>query len=390
MRTRVVWSPALLGYDFGSRHPMTPVRLDLTMRLARSLGVLDLPCVDVVAAEPAPDDVITTVHDAAYVAAVRKASDDGVADAAHGLGTPDVPVFPGMHEASARVVAGSVEAAAALWVGEVDHAVNVTGGLHHAMRDHASGFCVYNDAAAAIHRLLADGARRVAYVDLDAHHGDGVEAAFWDDPRVLTVSVHETGLALFPGTGHAADVGGPHARGSASNVALPPGTTDGPWLRAVHSVAVPLVRAFAPDVLVTQHGSDAHGADPLTHLDVSVDAQRAAAATMHELAHEVCDGRWLALGGGGYSLTVVPRAWTHLVAIAAHAPVDPATPVPADWAEHAAGLGLKVPATMGDGRDVGEPRPWSAGYDPADDVDRAVLASRRAVFDWHGLDPLYD
>lgn len=392
VRTRVVWSPALLGYDFGVRHPMTPVRLDLTFRLAEQLGVLDLPGVAVVGAEPADDALLATAHTPAYVAAVRRASDLGTVDVERGLGTEDDPVFPGMHEAAARLVQGSVDSALAVWTGQADHAVNVAGGMHHAMPGRASGFCIYNDAVAAIRAVLARGARRVAYVDLDAHHGDGVEHAFWDDPRVLTVSVHESGGTLFPGTGHPADVGGPRARGGAVNVALPAGTTDAGWLRAVGSVVLPVVRAFAPDLLVTQHGCDAHANDPLTNLAVSVDALRTAALAVHDLAHEAAGGRWLALGGGGYAIVqVVPRVWTHLLAVAAHAPLDVATPVPAAWRHHVEHtLGPPAPEVMGDGEPGAFPPPWTAGYDPGDPVDRSLLATRRHAFDWHGLDALYD
>ena len=385
--TRVVWSPEMLGYDFGPVHPMAPLRLDLTIRLARSLGLLDRPGVEVVPAAVAPDDVLLTAHDRGYVDAVRRASTSGVEDQARGLGTDDDPVFPGMHEAAARIVGGSVVAAAALAAGECEHAVNVAGGMHHAMPDRAAGFCVYNDAVAAIRRLLADGVERVAYVDVDAHHGDGVEHAFWDDPRVLTVSVHESGQTLFPGTGHASQTGGEGAVGSVVNVPLPAGTSDAGWLRAVEAVVVPVVRAFAPDVVVSQHGCDAHGLDPLTNLAVSVDAQRAAAVTVHDLAHEVAGGRWLALGGGGYAVAqVVPRAWTHLIAIAVHAPLDPETRIPEDWRAHVHDVfGFPAPVVLTDGR-PGTHQPWDAGHDPDDEVDRVLLAVRRAVFPAHGLD----
>jgi len=388
----VVWSPALLDYDFGPRHPMAPLRLDLTFRLARELGVLDLPGVDVVGAEPAGDEMLVTAHDAGYVAAVRRASETGEIDLDHGLGTDDDPVFPGMHDAAARQVMGSVSSALEVWRGEARHAVNLAGGMHHAMADHASGFCVYNDVVAAIRALLADGAERIAYVDLDAHHGDGVELVFWDDPRVVTISVHESGHTLFPGTGHPTDVGGPHARGSVVNVPLEAGTADAGWLRAVGSVVLPILRAFRPQVVVSQHGCDAHGLDPLTNLAVSVDAQRAAMVAVHDAAHEVADGRWVALGGGGYAVgQVVPRIWTHLLALAAHEPIDVAAETPTAWREHVlAGLGFPAPTTMGDGGQGALPRPWAEGYDPADHADRAVLAARRAVFDWHGLDALYD
>ncbi len=216
-----------------------------------------------------------------------------------------------MHDAAAHVVGASVEAVRQVWSGESLHAANITGGLHHAMPGSASGFCIYNDIAVAIQSLLDQGAERVAYVDVDVHHGDGVERIFWDDPRVLTISLHETGQMLFPGTGFPHDLGGRDAQGSAVNVALPPGTSDAGWLRAFHAVVPPLLREFKPEVLVTQHGCDSHMEDPLAHLMLSVDGQRAAYLALHDLAHEVAGGRWVATGGGGYAVVdVVPRAWT--------------------------------------------------------------------------------
>ena len=387
-RVRVVWTPELLDYDFGPGHPMSPLRLDLTIRLAGALGLLDHPDVQVVGAEPASDQVLCTAHDPEYVAAVRRASDGGPGDPARGIGTEDDPVFCGMHEAAARVVTGSRDAALAVWHGEIDHAVNLTGGMHHAMPGAASGFCVYNDAAVAIRALLDAGADRVAYVDIDAHHGDGVQAAFWDDPRVLTVSVHESGRTLFPGTGDPTDVGGPAAPGGAVNVALPAHTGDAGWLRAIDAVVPEVLRAFAPEFLVTQHGCDAHVEDPIANLAVSVDAERLASAWLHELAHEVCDGRWLALGGGGYAVVdVVPRAWTHLLAEATHRSLDPATRVPQAWLDQVVELyGREAPGSMTDGADL-RWQPWTAGFDPDDPVDRAVTATRRAVFPTLGLDP---
>ena len=388
---RIVWTPALLGYDFGAGHPMSPLRLKLTMDLARELGLLDAPGVSVVGVEGATTAELLTVHTPAYVAAVRAASESGDQDSAHGLGTEDDPVFAGMHDAAARIVAGSVAGALAVWTGAAAHAVNITGGMHHAMPDSASGFCVYNDAAVAIRRLLADGARRVAYVDVDAHHGDGVERVFWDDPRVLTVSVHESGRTLFPGTGHAADIGGPGALGTAVNVALPAGTGDAGWLRAIDAVVPPVLRTFEPDVVVSQHGCDAHALDPLANLKVSIDALRRAAELVHALAHEVAGGRWLALGGGGYAVVdVVPRVWSHLIAIAGHLPLDPATPVAPAWRTAVEQWwGQEPPELMTEGAPAAF-RPWRDGYDPADDVDRAIRATRDAVFAHLGLDPVHD
>jgi acetoin utilization protein AcuC len=388
---QVVWAPELLAYDFGVGHPMAPLRLDLTWDLARALGLLDPADVRIVGAEPASDELIEIVHEPAYVAAVRAASERGTSDLARGLGTADDPVFTGMHDAAARIVTGTVDAALAVWRGDAEHAVNLAGGMHHAMPGAASGFCVYNDAAVAIRRLLAEGARRVAYVDLDAHHGDGVQAVFWDDPRVLTVSVHESGHTLFPGTGHARETGGPGAPGSAVNVALPAHTRDAAWLRAIDAVVPAVLREFAPDVVVSQHGCDAHTEDPITNLGVSIDAERVAAARIHDLVHEVAGGRWVVLGGGGYAiLDVVPRAWTHLLGIVTHRPVDPATRMPEEWQEEVVRrYGRRGPERMTDGEPASF-RPWSAGYDPSDDVDRAVRATRAAVFPLLGLDPELD
>ena len=180
--------------------------------------------------------------------------------------------------------------------------------------------------------MLEAGVRRVAYIDVDAHHGDGVQAAFYDDPRVLTVSLHESPLSLFPGTGWPTELGVGAAQGTAVNVALPAGTGDAAWLRAFHAVVPGLVRAFRPEVLVTQQGADAHREDPLADLMLTVDGQRTTYLALRELAREVTGGRWLALGGGGYSpVRVVPRAWTHLLAIVADQDLDPATPMPPDW-----------------------------------------------------------
>jgi acetoin utilization protein AcuC len=326
------WDARLLGYDFGRGHPLAPVRVELTMELARTLGVLDR--IDVTGFDAATDEMLRLVHTAGYLDAVKQAGQTLAPDPSHGLGTADDPVFLGMHEASALVAGASLAAVQAVFDGSHDHGVNISGGLHHAMPDRASGFCVYDDPAIAIAWLLAQGVERVAYVDIDVHHGDGVQAVFWDDPRVLTISLHESGRTLFPGTGFPEDVGGPNARGTAINFAFPPGTTDTEWHRAFDGTVPEALRHFAPTYLVTQHGCDTHALDPLANLLLSVDGQRLAHAKLHDLAHEVCDGRWLAVGGGGYELVqVVPRTWTHLLAIATGEPIDPQTQTPQEWRE---------------------------------------------------------
>ena len=382
----VAWDEALTQYDFGPGHPLAPVRVALTIELARQLGVLSASSVTMVSPPPATDAELATVHDDDYIAAVRQAGRSLVPDFRFGLGTEDDPVFEGMHEASALVAGATLAAAQAVWSGSARHGASVAGGLHHAMRRAASGFCVYNDLAVAIKWLLAAGAERVAYVDTDVHHGDGVQAAFYDDPRVLTISLHEHPATLFPGTGLPGETGVGAGTGYAVNVALPAGTGDAGWLRAFDAVVPPLLRAFKPTVLVSQHGCDSHRLDPLAHLELTVDAQRLAQVMLHDLAHELCDGRWLVTGGGGYALVqVVPRTWTHLLAIAAGAPVDPVMETPVKWRELARSLtGETAPVTMTDGASA-RYVPFSSGIDPGDPVDRAIMRTRTAVFAGHGL-----
>lgn len=396
VQTQVVWDQSFTGYDFGRGHPMNPLRLDLTARLCAEFGLLDADGVEVVNPQPADDATLAVVHTPDYVEAVKHASanpDD--ADPYYGLGTTDDPAFADMHAASAHVVGGTLHVTQAVWEGRAAHGVNFAGGLHHAMPRAASGFCVYNDSAIAIHWLLANGAKKVAYLDVDVHHGDGVEHVFWDDPRVLTISLHETGRMLFPGTGFPTDTGGRGADGSAVNVAFPPGTGDAAWLRGFDAVVPSLLRSFRPDILVSQHGCDSHFLDPLAHLTLSLDAQRTSYELIHDLAHEVSGGRWVAVGGGGYELVdVVPRAWTHLTAIAAHRPIPLDAEVPEPWRAHVRErYGVPGPARMGDGvADGGRIwwKPWSSGFDPEDRVDRAVMATREAVFPSHGLDTWFD
>ncbi|MDB1087877.1 acetoin utilization protein AcuC [Streptomyces sp. ACA25] len=384
----LMWDEKVTGYNFGPGHPMDPVRLALTMRLVEAFG-LDKQ-LTVKSALSCGDSTLSLVHRPDYLAAVREASADPSAatGAEHGLGPGDTPAFPAMHDVSSLIAGLSVSAAENIWNGTVQHAVNFAGGLHHAMPGSASGFCVYNDAALAIARLLESGAERVVYLDVDVHHGDGVQAAFWDDPRVLTISLHEHPRHLFPGTGWPEEHGADSAPGHAVNVALPPGTSDAGWLRALHGVVPELLAAFRPQVLVTQHGADTHFEDPLAHLTVSLDAQRAAMEACHSWAHEFAEGRWLGLGGGGYAvIDVVPRSWTHLVAIAGHVPIAPETPVPEEWLHVVRTLTRSSgPRRMTDGR---QPtwRDWEAGYDPADPLDQAIRAARRSVYPAHGLLP---
>ena len=384
-----VFDDSLTEYDFGAAHPMAPERIALTMMLAQALGVVGEGALPLVPVPESDDALLSLVHDPAYVDCVRRAGDDPQwHNLERGLGSDDNPTFLGMHEAGARVVSASVEAARQVWSGEVLRAVSPSGGLHHAMPGAASGFCVYNDVAVAIAWLLDQGAERVAYVDVDVHHGDGVQEIFYDDPRVLTISLHETPQTLFPGTGSPTETGGPNAPGSAVNVALPPGTEDSGWLRAFHAIVPAALQAFEPEVLVTQHGCDTHRSDPLAHLMLTVDGQRASYLALADLAREVTDGRWVATGGGGYDIgDVVPRAWTHLLAVVGGRPLDPRTATPQVWRDHVSTLlSRPAPQLMTDGADPTY-KDWSTGYDPGDWLDRSVHATRSAVFPLLGLDP---
>jgi acetoin utilization protein AcuC len=397
----VAWDARLAKYDFGVGHPMAPARVELAIELARAFGLFAVPGVTVERPSPATDVDLQTVHIPHYIAAVRhaggsagspaagKPGSPGPGDPAHfGLGTDDNPVFAGMHDASALVAGATLAAARAVWTGAAQHGASIAGGLHHAMYNSASGFCVYNDLAVAIHWLLSQGASRIAYVDIDVHHGDGVQAAFYDDPRVLTISLHEHPATLWPGTGWPSETGGPGAEGSAVNVALPAGTTDAGWLRAFDAVVPDLLRAFRPDILVSQHGCDTHRLDPLADLNLSIDAQRVAHGMIHRLAHETAGGRWLLTGGGGYEpLQVVARTWTHLMAEAAGHPIDPRVQTPDGWREYAnRRIGRPAPETMTDGTEPVFAR-FETGYNPSDPVDRAIVATRAAVFPEHGLMP---
>lgn len=378
----------MLQYDLGGSHPLHPLRWQLTFSLARELGVLD--GVDLVSPAAATDEELSTVHRPGYIAAVREASaEPPPRHPGHGLATADNPVFPGMHTSAALIAGGSILAARAIARGEVNRAVNIAGGLHHAMADHASGFCVYNDAALAIRVLLDSGVERVAYIDIDVHHGDGVQAAFYDDPRVLTVSIHESPITLWPGTGWPAECGRDAAAGTSVNIPVPAGTASASWLRAFHAVVPGVVAAFRPQVLVTQHGADSHAEDPLADLNLTVDGHLAAYRALRTLAEQVTGGRWLALGGGGYAVVrVVPRSWAHLLGVVLDRDVDPRTPLPAGWCAEATAArpDVPLPHDMSDGSPDGiEVDRWDGHQ--TEPVDHTISEVRRLIYPLHGLDP---
>src|SRR5437899_991026 len=300
----LVFGPRSVDYDFGPFHPLTPRRFAPGIDLLRTVGAEPG-----LAPEPASDEELRLVHTVAYLRAVRRLSADPSGPPEAGIAPGDNPPFLGMHEAAATVAGGSLRAVEAILRGDVEHAFHPGGGLHHAMPDRASGFCIYDDPALAIAVARSSGLR-VLYVDLDVHHGDGVEAIHAADPGVLTISFHESGRYLFPGTGFVDEVGAGTAAGTIANVPFEPFTGEDAWWAAVNSIIPPVAAAFGPDLLVTQHGADSHAWDPLAHLAVTTSAMGRAARLLDEVAHRFAGGRWLATGGGGYDVyRVVPRAW---------------------------------------------------------------------------------
>lgn len=349
----LVFGPRSESYDFGPTHPLTPLRFGPGIDLLRAVGAEPG-----LAPEPAADDDLLAIHDQGYLRLVQRASADPSGPSAAGIGPGDVPAFAGMHDAGAMVAGGSLLAMESILRGDVPHAFHPGGGLHHAMPGRAAGFCIYNDPALAIARARRDGFR-VLYVDLDVHHGDGVETIHADDPGVLTVSFHESGQHLFPGTGALDVVGEGVAAGTIVNVPLEPGTGEGGWLRAVERLLPELAAAFGPDVVVSQHGCDTHAWDPLAHLRLTTTAMGAAARLVDRIAHRWAGGRWLATGGGGYDVfRVVPRAWALTWLAGAHREIPGAIPKGwrARWSDDALRRGTyPLPEHFEDAPNAGSP-----------------------------------
>lgn len=353
-RPLLVYGPRSTTYDFGPAHPLTPRRFGTGISLLETLGA-----VPNLAPEPATDEELAWSHEPAYIEHVKRCGREPAGARGMGIGPGDTPAFAGMHEASASVAGGSIRAMEAILRGDVTHAFHPGGGLHHAMPARGSGFCVYDDVALAIARARRDGLR-VMYLDFDVHHGDGVQAIHWADPGVLTVSIHESGYSLFPGTGFADELGGPGAEGSKVNIALDPGTGELGWVEALEIALPPLAAAFRPEILVTQHGADSHAWDPLAHLRVTTTAMGRAARIADSLAHQHAGGRWLATGGGGYDVyRVVPRAWAHVWLAQSHATAlgELDAGWRQRWAADAEHYGQSpIPTTLDDEPNAGQPR----------------------------------
>jgi acetoin utilization protein AcuC len=326
IKTAFIWDESLASFRFANEHPLNPRRLELTLSLIRGLHLLDGDSVVQVAPRSATDDEILSVHTRDYVEAVKRA----LPNPRYGLGTDDVPVQPGMHEAAAHIVGATLVAAQHVMSGKVKHAFNMAGGLHHAQRNQASGFCIYNDLAVAIRWMQQQYNARVMYIDYDAHHGDGVQWIFYDDPGVLKVSYHESGAFLFPGTGFIDEDGEGAAHGYSVNIPLEPHTSNASLLRAFDELVPELAAAFKPDVIVLQNGCDGHQLDPLTHLAYTTRAYEQVVQRVCAIADQYCEGRVVATGGGGYAVyDVVPRAWT--LVWAALRGINVADAIPPEW-----------------------------------------------------------
>lgn len=307
-----IYSEEQLSYKFSEDHPFNHLRLNLTHDLLQSTGALQQDVI--IPPRIAADEEIELIHDTAYVNAIKSAGEGklsrGIANN-YGIGTEDTPIFPNMHEAAALLVGGTLTAVDMVMEGKSKHALNLGGGLHHGFRGKASGFCIYNDSSIAIEYMRRKYGVRVLYIDTDAHHGDGVQLAFYDDPDVCTLSIHETGRYLFPGTGNVNEKGHGQGFGFSINVPIDAFTEDESFLECYETAFREVIEFFKPDVILTQNGADAHYYDPLTHLTSSIKTYRDIPKLAHQLAHEYCGGKWIAVGGGGYDMwRVVPRAWS--------------------------------------------------------------------------------
>lgn len=332
-KTALVYSERFLEYNFGPHHPLRPVRVKLTYELLRSKGLLEKDAVEVVEPRSASRDEILLFHDEAYVKLVEKYGEKGFGL----LDMGDTPAFKGCYEATSLVVGASLKACDLIMSDKFVHAFNPSGGLHHAHPERASGFCIFNDPAVSISYLKSKHSlKRLLYLDIDAHHGDGVMYGFYQDPSVLDIDFHESGRFLFPGTGFPDEIGDGEALGLKVNIPFPPRTGDEACLKAFHQIVPGIVRKFRPEIVLVQCGADGHFDDRLAHLRLSTNFYREVVSEMHRLAHELCKGRFLLFGGGGYTVQNVPRVWVG--AFAALAGLDTNDEIPEEWAEEFAHL----------------------------------------------------
>jgi acetoin utilization protein AcuC len=372
-----VFSEELLNYKFSNNHPFNQFRLKLTVDLLHRLNALDNR--QMVPPRIATDEELSLVHDPSYIDAVKMAGEGKlplqVAEN-YGLGTEDTPIFPNMHEASALLVGGALTAVDQVMTGQAVHALHLGGGLHHGFRGKASGFCIYNDSSVAIKYLQKKYNARVLYVDTDAHHGDGVQWSFYDDPNVCTLSIHETGRYLFPGTGNVNERGQGKGYGYSFNIPVDAFTEDESWLHVYTQSIKEVAEFFKPDVILTQNGADSHYFDPLTHLSASMKIYREIPKLAHEIAHQYCGGKWIAVGGGGYDIwRVVPRAWA-LIWMEMTENSNCYGSLPQDWIEYWQGKApVSLPMNWEDPDDMYKPIPRKAEI-----TEKNLLTLEKALY----------
>jgi acetoin utilization protein AcuC len=331
----LIYTDKFQMYNFGPSHPLRPLRLELTYSLMEKMGLLDNENLEIIKPRVAKQQEIELIHSHDYVEIVKKLSknpkEQGLKPYLYGLGPGDNPIFKKMYEASALVCGASIEAAKKVWLDKSTNiAFNPAGGLHHATKSKASGFCIFNDIAVALKylkELKPD--IRIVYLDIDCHHGDGVQWTFYDDPNVLTISLHESGKFLFPGTGSIEETGEDDGKGYSLNFPLLPGTNNKLYLKIFETCIPKILKEYHPDILATQLGVDTHFNDPLTQLGVSIKLHKSLADRIYKYAEQYCNNRWLAFGGGGYLMNVVPRAWTLFLARMLN--VDLPNSLPQSW-----------------------------------------------------------
>ncbi|WP_339251047.1 acetoin utilization protein AcuC [Sporosarcina sp. FSL W8-0480] len=327
-----IYSEDQLGYTFSETHPFNQKRLVLTLDLLKKINAINDE--DIIAPRIATDEELLLVHDQRFIDIVKSAGKGQVSDdvgSVYGIGTEDTPIFPNMHEASAMLVGGTLTAVDEVMEGRSKYAVNLGGGLHHGFSGKASGFCVYNDSSVAIKYMQKKYGARVLYIDTDAHHGDGVQWTFYDDPDVCTLSIHETGRYLFPGTGSVTERGNGKGYGTSFNFPIDAFTEDESFLEIYKTAIEEVAAFFKPDVILTQNGADAHYFDPLTHLYGTMEIFEQIPRIAREIAERYCDGRWIAVGGGGYDIwRVVPRAWSQIWLAMKQLPI-PTGNLPDEW-----------------------------------------------------------
>jgi len=302
----IIYGDELLSYDFGPGHPLRQIRVKMAMELMEDLGLLAQGGVRVVPPRPAKEGEILLFHERSYVEYVKMRSKEGRGLLDHG----DTPAFKGCFEASVLVVGATLKAVEEALRGGARFSANLAGGLHHAHPNRASGFCIFNDAAIALAYLLTEGFDRLAYIDVDAHHGDGVMYGFYSDGRILDVDFHEDGRYLFPGTGSVDEIGRGEGRGLKVNIPLPPSSGDDVFVEAFRRLVPKLLAKFKPEYIILQCGADGYVGDPLAHLSYTTHAYEYAVRELAKWSERLCEGRLTLLGGGGYSYENAARVWS--------------------------------------------------------------------------------